>query len=153
MPPIGFFIDANLLVLFVVGSVDKEFIAGHRRLRAFTSEDYEVLRELLGRVRLTFVTPNTLTETSNLLAQHREPERSLFLERLRVIIHESEEIVVASVEASRNTAFMRLGLTDAALLELVSADRPVLTADGQLYQAALQKGELAAVNFHHLRAL
>ena len=153
MPPTGFFIDANLLVLFVVGSVDRRLIPGHRRLRAFTLDDYDLLREFLGDVRQVFVTPNTLTEASNLIAQHGEPQRSEFLERLRFIIHESEEIVVRSALASRNNAFVRLGLTDAALLELVSADMPVLTTDGQLYEAALAKGEEAAVNFNHLRAL
>ena len=41
-----------------------------------TVEDYETLLKLLVPVERAFVTPNTLTETSNLLAQHGEPERS-----------------------------------------------------------------------------
>ena len=100
MPPAGFFLDANLLVLLVVGSVDQELIAKHRRLRRFATEDYEKLLGLIARVERVFVTPNTLTETSNLLAQHRDPERSRFFDRLRFIIQESEEVVVASAVAA-----------------------------------------------------
>ena len=100
MPPAGCFLDANLLVLLVVGSVDRELIAKHRRLRRFAVEDYERLLGLIARVERVFVTPNTLTETSNLLAQHRDPERSRFFDRLRFIIQESEEVVVAQRSGS-----------------------------------------------------
>ena len=153
MRPTGFFIDANLFVLLVVGSVGTELIAKHRRLREYSEEDYETLISLLERVDRVFVTPNTLTETSNLLAQHRDPERSHFFDRLRFIIQESEEVVVASAAASSNSAFGRLGLTDAALLEVVTAETPLVTADLCLYLAASAKGEELVVNFTHLRNL
>ena len=153
MPPTGFFIDANLLVLLIVGSVDQDLIAKHRRLRRFAVEDYERLVNLIDRVDRVFVTPNTLTETSNLLAQHRDPERSRFFDRLKFIIQESKEIVVASTVASRNNAFKRLGLTDAALLEVATAETPLVTVDFDLYRAALAKGKDAAVNFTHLQDL
>ncbi|MCY4614323.1 MAG: hypothetical protein OXB94_11990 [Nitrospira sp.] len=108
---------------------------------------------LLDQVKQVFVTPNTLTETSNLLAQHNEPERSRFFDKLKLIIQESKEIVVASTDASRNKAFKRLGLTDSALLEVVTAETPLVTVDLDLYLAALTKGQDAAVNFTHLQNL
>ena len=150
----GLFIDASLLVLLVVGSVGRELVAKHRRLRgAYTAEDYDILVDLISPVDRVFVTPNTLTETSNLLAHHAEPERSQLFERLRTLIQESEEIVVASEDASSNSAFGRLGLTDAALLELITTESPLLTADLDLYLAALAKGNEAALNFTHHRNL
>ena len=149
----GLFIDANLLVLLTVGSVGRDLIAKHRRLREYTAEDYDLLINLLGNFDRVFVMPNTLTETSNLLAQHGEPERSSFLERLRFIIHESEEVVIASAEASENTSFSRLGLTDAALLETVTDETPLLTVDSGLYDAAIRKSDGAAVNFWHHRGM
>ena len=112
------FVDANLLVLLVVGETDRKLIAKHRRLREFDQDDYERLIRLVNHVDQILVTPNTLTEASNLLAQHGEPERSRFFEVLRILIEEHEEIVVASRDASRNAEFERLGLTDAALLEV-----------------------------------
>ena len=153
MPPAGFFIDANLLLLLIMGSVGRDLIAKHRRLRRFTIEDFDSLIDLLHPAEQVFVTPNTLTETSNLLAQHKDPERSRFFDRLRFIIQESKEIVVASTDASRNNAFKRLGLTDAALLEVATPETPLLTVDFELYQAALSKGQDTAVNFTHLQNL
>lgn len=153
MPPSGYFVDANLLVLLVVGSVGRELIEKHRRLREYSAEDYEILIKLLNRVERVYVTPNTLTETSNLLAQHREPERSRFFDRLRFFIQKSKEVIVASEVASSNSAFNRLGLTDAALLEAVSPETPLVTADLKLYLAATAGGQEVALNFSHYRNL
>ena len=150
----GLFIDANLLVLLVVGSVGRGLISKHKRLRgAYTAEDYDILIDLISPVQRVFVTPNTLTEASNLLAHQAEPERSQLFDKLRTLIHNNEEIVVASEDASNNSAFRRLGLTDAALLELVTTKSPLLTDDLELYLAALEKGPEAAMNFTHHRNL
>ena len=83
----GIFIDANLLVLLVVGATDQALISKHRRLRTFMMEDYGRLVELIEQAAgQVFLTPNTLTEASNLLAQHPNPERSRFFAVLRRII-------------------------------------------------------------------
>ena len=143
-------IDANLLVLFVVGATGRHLITKHRRLRRFSVEDYDQLLKLTGSV---IVTPNTLTEASNLLAQHDDPERSKFFDTLRHTIENSHEVVVTSVDASHNSAFNRLGLTDAALLEVVSSKTPLLTVDLELYLAALKKEPDSAMNFTYIQAL
>lgn len=148
MPPRGYFIDANLLVLFVAGREDPDLIVRHRRLEGYTIGDYVLLLQLVDTVDQVLVTPNTLTETSNLLSQHREPERSRLLQRLRAVIQDSREITVASAVAAANPVFARLGLTDAALLEVASADTPVVTMDFNLYwRLAVAKGADAVVNF------
>ena len=152
MPPRAYFIDASLLVLFVAGRVDKDIIAKHRRLEAYSVEDYELLWSMVAPVRRLLVTPNTLTEASNLLAQHGEPERSLLLEGLRMLIEESDEVVVASAVAASNAQFRRLGLTDAALLEVVTPDTPLLTVDLDLYLAAAGSPD-SVINFEHVRRL
>ena len=146
MPHQGYLVDANLLTLLVAGRVNRTLIAKHRRLSGYTTEHYDVLVSLLSGAQAVYVTPNVLTEASNLLGQHLEPERSQLFETLRDLIQVSEEIVVASAVASRNSEFTRLGLADAALLELATRERPLLTVDLDLYLAALDKGA-EAVNF------
>ncbi len=149
----GVFIDSNLLVLLVVGSVGRDLITKHRRLQTYTADDYDILVELLTPFGQVFVTPNTLTEASNLLGLHADPERSRFFDMLRFFIQRSEEVVVASVDASSNDEFRRLGLTDAALLEVITAEAPLLTVDFDLYRAASTKEPDSAINFAHHRRL
>ena len=148
MGPRSAFIDSNLLVLLVVGSVDRGLISRHRRSRRFSPGDYDRLLALLAPLDRVLVTPNTLTEASNLLSSSRDPRP---MDYLRALIGNTEEIVVASRTAAQNRLFGRLGLTDAALLEVVSAQSPLITVDFDLYGAASAKGEGVAVNFTHFQ--
>ena len=148
------FIDTNLLVLLVVGETDKDLISKHRRTRAYRVEDYDLLVKLINDTdHQVFVAPNTLTEASNLLAQHGEPERSRIFGVLQTLIETTEEKAVESRVAARNSNFRRLGLTDAALMEIVSASNPLITTDLDLYLAASAKEAGAAFNFAHYRNL
>ena len=149
----GYFVDANLLVLLVVGRTGRDIIGKHRRLQGYTVEDYDLLLAVVEQAESIVVTPNTLTEASNLLGQHAEPERSSLFETLRTLIENADEIVVSSEIASANANFLRLGLTDAALIEAATEDTPLITVDLQLYLAALSHNAQAivAVNFSHLR--
>ena len=149
----GYFLDANLLVLLVVGSENRELISKHRRLEDFTVDDFDILAEFLSTADQLYVTPNTLTETSNLVRQHGDPERTLLMGRLHYLIQQSREIVVASIDASYNYNFASLGLTDAVLLESVTIEKPLLTVDLDLYLAALASGEERAINLNHQRNL
>ena len=45
--PAGCYVDANLLLLLVVGSTDQALIRRHRRLQVFNAVDYELLVDLL----------------------------------------------------------------------------------------------------------
>ena len=146
----GAFIDTNLLVLLVVGSVDRKLVDTHPRTATFKPEDYDCLLGIINAVKRVFVTPNTLTETSNFLKQPRDKQA---IDRLRSLIIESEEIVVASATAAHNSEFARLGLTDTVLLEVISAKRPLITVDLELYSAAFSKGEEAAINFTRFQDL
>ena len=135
MPADQVVIDANLLVLLVVGAVDRRLVGKHRRVKNFTLEDYDLLLDLLQETpHPVVVTPNTLTEVSNLI-EDRQDRR--FLRQLKEFIEVSEEVVVASSVASNNRAYEQLGLSDAVILELVSVDRLLITTDDALYQAAM----------------
>ena len=146
----GLFIDANLLILLIVGRVGTELIGEHRRLRGFTTADYERLVEFASRYEAICVMPNTLSETSNLLTSHLRMHRHRFLDTLRIMIEQSREIVVASAAAASNEHYLNLGLTDAALLQAASLETPLLTADVKLFTVATADGIARAVSFWNL---
>ncbi len=146
-------VDANLLVLLVVGHHDPDLISKHRRARIFDIQDYNLLCRELNRFHKVLVTRNTLTEVSNLLSQHGEPEKSQLLRVLGGLIQKVDEVVVASTQASHHPSFERLGLTDAGLLEIISPETPLLTVDLDLYVEAVRGGQYRAFNFNHMRDL
>ena len=145
-------VDSNLLLLFVVGSASRDYIAKHKRLRAYTETDFDLLVEQLSFVSAVLLTPNTLTETSNLIDHIGEPARSHIYQTLNALLSlpESEERYVPSKRATSLPELPRLGLTDCALLNLCAEGAPLITADLQLFLAAVGRGA-KALNFNHLR--
>jgi hypothetical protein len=143
-------IDTNLLVLFIVGITNRNLITKHRRLKAFSLDDFDLLCQLIESSLQILVTPNTLTETSNLLGYIDEPARSQLFETFRKLIQKTSEVYVDSRIASNTEEFHRLGLTDSGLLEITGKSRTILTTDLDLYISALSRG-LLAINFNHLR--
>ncbi len=145
-------LDSNLLLLLVVGMTSRDYVAKHKRLRAFTAEDYDLLREELTVAEEILVTPNTLTETSNLIDHIGEPIRAEVYATLRALLRlpTAKEAYVASVAAAERAELPRLGLTDCALLELCSSGTPLMTVDLHLFLAAVAKGA-KALNFNHIR--
>lgn len=98
------------------------------------------------------VTPNTVTEPLNLLAQHREPKRSQIRDTLCSLVTRGKELHVVSADACKNKYSRWLGLTDAALLEVISTENPVLAVDLNFYRAAVAKDVNAGINLRHLQS-
>jgi hypothetical protein len=143
-------LDSSLLVLFVVGTTNRSLIERHKRLKAFSVEDFDLLCGVIALTPEVVVTPNTLTETSSLLHQIDEPARSQIQETFRRLILATGEEYVPSRSAVPANEFPRLGLTDVVLLGMSQEPRALLTTDLSLYLAALERG-VSAVNFNHLR--
>ncbi|NNA50500.1 PIN domain-containing protein [Pseudomonas lactis] len=144
-------IDTNLLMLLVVGYYDKDFVSEHKRTNKFTADDFDILEILIEGANIV-LTPNVLTEASNLLWQCSEPHKSLIRSKLAQIAHICDEQFIASSDVISCPEFMNLGLTDAGILELKKVSGLILTQDLDLHLAALARG-LETENFTHYRNL
>lgn len=143
-------IDTNLLVLLVVGFASPSFIEGHRRTRAYTLDDFRLLRDLVAREEIVRTTPHVLAETSNLARQFAEPGRARISAVLAGLIGSSIEVHLPAQQVVQDPDFTKLGLTDAAVLLAQDGETTLLTDDLDLYVASVTRG-LKAVNFSHLR--
>jgi hypothetical protein len=146
----GILLDSNLAILMVVGTYDISAIQKHKRTKAYTKEDYLLLKRLLGLFKRTLTTPNILTETDNLARQIAYRGAQIPAAFLSVV-QDFDEKYFASTQIGQSKHFARLGLADAATI-MVSGDTLVLTDDLQL---ALQIGQLGGdvINFNHIRYL
>ena len=143
-------LDANLLVLLVVGLVGEELISKHKRLNAYDVTDFRRLRAIVAAAPKLLFVPHILAETSNLIRHVDEPRRTEFMLSLGALIEATEERPVASRTVVHEAGYCRLGLTDAVLLSLLDGTRLLLTVDLHLYLEASKAGA-HAVNFNHER--
>jgi hypothetical protein len=141
-------LDANLLVLLIVGLTDRRLINQFGRTKNhFTESDFDRLTnivEFFAERKGLATTSHVLAETSNLLGERLE--FMITLERFVLRVCESRK------EATRLVAspiFYRLGLTDAGLRDLSFRSHCILTVDKDLATAAMRGG--AILNYNHFR--
>jgi hypothetical protein len=145
-------LDAHLLLLLIVGTASRTYISMHRRLQDYNDSDFTLLTNLLSAASKILVTPNILTETSNLAGYIGDPARTHIYQTFRALVgaDETEEQYAESKLAVTRREFTRIGLTDSTMLHIATASCVLLTADLDLYLAALNDG-LKAENFNHHR--
>lgn len=142
-------IDSELLVLLIVGTASPGFISAHKNLKAYSKADFDFLLSFLALVPNVVVTPNTMTEASNLARQIREPIRTLVGETLRALALLQDEVFVPSRNAVTRPEFTTVGLTDSVLLTLMRPTDVLLTADHLLVDLANAAGH-EVINFRYL---
>lgn len=143
-------LDANVLVLYIAGRIDKGLIGSHRRLREYMEIDFNILILFLRLSKNIVTTVNMLTEVSNLLENKAAEGPNRLLAELHRVVLETKEIVVVSADACEVDGFTRVGLSDAGLLLLATSESPIITADRELYERACRNNPDSAFNFWHL---
>lgn len=141
-------LDANLIVLLIVGLADESAVPRHKRTRAYSINDFRLLLRVISEYQELAVLPNALSEASNLLEFEGDGLPQQIFVRFLQFVSTTREIYVPSMDAARRGEFRRLGLTESATLEAAKADIHILSADLSLYLAALTAGYSAA-NFTH----
>lgn len=143
-------LDSNLSILLCVGLTNRSYIGAHKRLSAYTEEDFDLLCEIVNAAETVTFTPNVATEVSNLSRQIANPAKAEIAKKVADFICASIEEYIPSSNAVRREEFIWLGLTDAGLLEAVTPNKNLLTSDHHLHIAACNAG-LNATNFNHIR--
>lgn len=146
----GVLVDANLLVLYVVGMFDPKEIARHKRTRTFTPEDFKLLARVLDYFDCVVTTPHVLAEVSNLAGQIGDHARFGVFTALSEVIPGFSEEHVPSAELVKDPSFTRFGLTDSSIMHHAKGKFLVLSDDFRLTQY-LQYHGVEAINFNHLR--
>jgi rRNA-processing protein FCF1 len=147
----GVLVDTNLLVLFLVGRVNRQRILNFKRTGDFSIEDYDLLVRLIGWFGKLIATPHVLSQVSD-LTDLTGKELTKIRELFKMLVENIEESYDTSRLLVGDPAFKRLGLTDAAIATVCSRGVLVLTADAQLH-VALQERDIDALNFNHIRPL
>lgn len=120
----------------------------HKRTRAYSINDFHLLKEIISNFEEMKVIPNAPTEASSLLSFEGEGLPAKLFAAFSRLLETAEEIYIPSSDALRRGEFRRLGLGDAAILETGKADCHILSADVGLYLAAVKAGYKAS-NFTH----
>ncbi len=142
-------LDTNVLVLLTVGVTDPRIISSHKRLKDYEISDYGLLCNLLSSFNAVVLIPNILAEAASLLWHVEEPARTKLRKTLAVIVERYPERYLPSQNAVQQNEYARLGLTDAAILAILSKDLALITSDAGLHRAAIYRGHQSTNFFQY----
>lgn len=151
----GVIVDTNILLLYLIGSFDRNWIAKFDLLQKYAQEDYDTLVLLLRQFDRILTTPNILTEASNLCGDLTKEKLkgklpALYYPSFVQSIGQLNERYVPSNAAAADAAFSRFGVSDCGIAYLAHKSFLVLTDDSHLYRH-LDEQRIDAMNFNHIR--
>jgi len=146
----GIVVDANLLLMYFLGSFNPQLISQYKRTKSYTLDDFDILCRFIKCFERLVTTPNILTEVSNLSTALGEQIREEYFRKFKNIVTTLDEKVVTSRMAVENKHFEKYGLTDAVIVELCQKRYLVITDDFKLSNL-LSHINIDVINFNHIR--
>ena len=146
----GLLLDANLMLVLVIGTLRPEYVGTVPRTKAFVRDDYYLLLSLCRRFLAVVTTPHVLTEVGNLLDNTGLMNNQASVSIVRDTLRQFREKFVVSREAMNQPTFYSCGLTDSVLYYLTHRHYLLLTTDAVLCNFVLSRG-CDAINFNNIR--
>lgn len=150
----GLLIDTNLLVLYIIGSIDTRFITQCKRTNGrYNPDDYYLLNRFIQLFQTVITTANIITEVSNLL--EGELYRNVpILSAIPQFLETVEEKAFSSLSTIQTDEkrFVKFGLSDSVTAKLAEEGYLILTDDLKLHHYLQNKG-LSSLNFNNIRNL
>lgn len=148
----GIIIDTNILLLYVIGIIDKNRIENFKRTKQFLAQDFIFLFNYLTHFSKILTTPYILTEVNNFLNQIDNREKDKFFTSFTDVINNLSEHNFTSTVLSKANDFNKFGLTDISIYELSKNTYIVLTDDLKL-SSYLSNKSIDVINFNNIRTL
>lgn len=149
----GLFIDTNILLLFFVGTIGKNYITTFKRTEKFVIEDYDLLLGFIDNFSKIITTPYVLTEVNSLANQLPEHLKEKFYEVCYKFLESKLiEVYEPSIEISKNKMFYKFGLTDTSI-EIVCKNKFLILTDDFRLSNFFSNKNIDNINFNHIRPL
>lgn len=144
----GILVDSNLLLLYIVGSIDPTMIARIGRVKSsYSAEDFLRVSKFINAFDERITTPHLLTQVTDLLGNRSELNLAV-----GAYIATASEIFDKSAALGITLPFDLFGLADAAVVAAAQDRYLVLTDDGPLYGYLINSG-ISAVNLEQIRTI
>jgi rRNA-processing protein FCF1 len=143
-------LDTNTLLLLIVGTASISYIRDFKPTHAFSNNDFDLLVLLLNDVEEIVTIPQVIAETSNHLSKGFKSVqiRQHVWAEFQAFIQNTREVYRDSAEGSKDSAFTRLGITDAILAVLSKEAFVVVTCDAPLFHE-IKGRDFPAINFYY----
>lgn len=143
----GILVDTNLILLYLVGSLDVYLIKNFSCTSMFTEDDFNRVSKFIDFFDIKIIVPHVLTEVSDFIDNRQNLQAVL-----KVFIENSREIFIESIELSIKDTFLKFGLADTSVTYTAKDNYLIFTDDRPLYGFLINSG-IEAVNLDQVRMI
>ncbi len=146
-------LDTPILLLYLIGSYETNFIRRFKRTHKYSREDYEYIKQIIMRARRIYITPQIVAEISN---YSLEVDHGRLGNYMMVLIEKfkgfQEEYIKLEKLLKNDRLLTKIGFTDISIIESAKniENCIVLTDDHPFSQKANSLG-CRVINFTELR--
>lgn len=126
------FVDTNALTLFILGTINRNYIGKHKRISVYAEQEYRLIVGHIKNAKRLVSLPNIWTEVDNLCNGLKGENKRKYSNILHNVVTDSHEKYVESKIITNKSEFLVIGLTDTAILDVASTCDLLITGDSQL---------------------
>jgi len=149
----GLIVDTNLMLLFIVGLYDLDYIKNFpfRRTARYSKEDFEKISNVFSHFNNIIITPHILTELYHLSEKvHSYRIEEYFGVFIKALL-EFDEINVDKDIILNTPNLHKFGITDLAILSLASDKKYLVLSDDDKLSGLLRSKNIDSLSIYEIR--
>lgn len=149
----GLIVDTNVMLLFIVGNYDKDYIKHFpfRRTARYSERDFEILLNVFNRFKKIVITPHTLTELSNLSEKvHCYKIEEYFNVFISVLLQFNELNVDKNI-ILKSPNLYKFGVADFAIWSIARDKKYLVFTDDSKLSGFLSNKKIDTISINEIR--
>jgi len=151
--PNGIIIDTNIMLVYIVGTYDIEYIADFKRTAKYCADDYKFICHVLPYFNKKVITTHILTELSNLSMQIQDNRLAGYFSAFRELLKEARENYINKDRILGLPLLPKLGVTDLAILEVVKKFKYLTFTDDFRMSGYIRSMGIDVLNLNDIRTV
>lgn len=143
-------VDTNLLLLYLIGSFNKDLIRKHKRLSNYNEKDFIFVKNVIKKSPLIFTTPHILAEVSNII-DIDDPKFSRYFTKFVKMLTLLSEFYSRKEDLINDWIFETLGLTDSAIINAAKTNKLVILTDDREATSIIRAEFIDVINLTELK--
>ncbi len=148
----GIIVDSNIMLLFLVGCYDINYINMFKRTMKYTTEEYYFIRDLLTTYYYkdkVYTSPHILTELSN-LSKIEGDRRSKYFNIFIKILNNTCEIYIEKNKILEFKELPKFGITDIGIFKIAKEKNLLVLTDDFRLSSYLLDNRINTLNLRNI---
>jgi len=149
----GIIIDTNLMLVYIVGIYDPDYISQFKRTNKYDIEDFKYIHSVLSYFRKHITTPHIITELSNLSMKIQDNRLVAYFSVFEKLLKEMDEEYINKDEVLGLPLLPKLGITDLTIIEAAKRFKYLVFTDDFRATGYMRNMRIDVLNLNDIRTM